>query len=140
MFTSHPSTRLWLTILLCGGLTVTVAGLASAKAPWSFRTQASDKKPTAQAEAVRSKLNHPIGLRWDKLINGLAAEHGMTAVIERIPSGNFKRFDRREYNLTDALNLLNVEDVWHQVFKGAVILAALGANWLLWQSRQVEAH
>jgi ribose/xylose/arabinose/galactoside ABC-type transport system permease subunit len=42
--------------------------------------------------------------------------------------------------INNALNLLNVEDVWHQVFKGLVILAALGVNWLLWQSRQSEAH
>ncbi|MEV8467514.1 ABC transporter permease [Fluviibacterium sp. DFM31] len=42
--------------------------------------------------------------------------------------------------INNALNLLNVEDVWHQVFKGAVILAALGANYVLWQSRQAEAH
>lgn len=42
--------------------------------------------------------------------------------------------------INNALNLLNVEDVWHQVFKGLVILAALGANWVLWQSRQAEAH
>lgn len=42
--------------------------------------------------------------------------------------------------INNALNLLNVQDVWHQVFKGTVILAALGANWLLWQSRQQEAH
>jgi ribose/xylose/arabinose/galactoside ABC-type transport system permease subunit len=42
--------------------------------------------------------------------------------------------------INNSLNLLNVEDVWHQVFKGAVILLALGANWFLWQSRQVEAH
>ncbi|MCT8161724.1 ABC transporter permease [Pseudoruegeria sp. SHC-113] len=42
--------------------------------------------------------------------------------------------------INNSLNLLNVEDVWHQVFKGAVILFALGANWLLWQSRQAEAH
>ena len=42
--------------------------------------------------------------------------------------------------INNSLNLLNVEDVWHQVFKGMVILAALGANWLLWQSRQVEVH
>lgn len=42
--------------------------------------------------------------------------------------------------INNALNLLNVEDVWHQVFKGLVILAALGVNWLLWQSRQSETH
>lgn len=42
--------------------------------------------------------------------------------------------------INNALNLLNVEDVWHQVFKGLVILAALAVNWLLWQSRQAEAH
>lgn len=42
--------------------------------------------------------------------------------------------------INNSLNLLNVEDVWHQVFKGVVILAALGANWILWQSRQAEAH
>jgi ribose transport system permease protein/inositol transport system permease protein len=42
--------------------------------------------------------------------------------------------------INNSLNLLNVEDVWHQVFKGAVILAALGANWVLWQSRQAEAQ
>ncbi|MEP4637357.1 MAG: ABC transporter permease, partial [Yoonia sp.] len=42
--------------------------------------------------------------------------------------------------VNNALNLLNVEDVWHQVFKGVVILTALGVNWLLWQSRQSEAH
>lgn len=40
----------------------------------------------------------------------------------------------------NALNLLNVTDVWHQVFKGSIILAALGVNWVLWQSRQAEAH
>lgn len=42
--------------------------------------------------------------------------------------------------INNSLNLLNVEDVWHQVFKGAVILIALGVNWALWQSRQIEAH
>lgn len=42
--------------------------------------------------------------------------------------------------VNNALNLLNVEDVWHQVFKGLVILGALGVNWLLWQSQQREAH
>ncbi|SHH13670.1 ABC transporter permease [Cognatishimia maritima] len=40
----------------------------------------------------------------------------------------------------NALNLLNVTDVWHQVFKGSIILAALGANYVLWQSRQAEAQ
>lgn len=40
--------------------------------------------------------------------------------------------------VNNSLNLLNVEDVWHQVFKGLVILLALGANWILWQSRQRE--
>ncbi len=42
--------------------------------------------------------------------------------------------------INNALNLLNVVDVWHQVFKGAVILAALAINWMLWQSRQADAH
>ena len=42
--------------------------------------------------------------------------------------------------INNSLNLLNVQDVWHQVFKGLVILVALGVNWLLWQSRQKEAH
>ncbi|MGH1464832.1 MAG: ABC transporter permease [Cognatishimia sp.] len=41
--------------------------------------------------------------------------------------------------VNNALNLLNVVDVWHQVFKGSIILAALGVNWLLWQSRQAES-
>ena len=38
--------------------------------------------------------------------------------------------------INNSLNLLNVEDVWHPVFKGLVILIALGVNWVLWQSRQ----
>jgi ribose transport system permease protein/inositol transport system permease protein len=42
--------------------------------------------------------------------------------------------------INNSLNLLNVEDVWHQVFKGLVILLALGVNWVLWQSRQVETQ
>ena len=42
--------------------------------------------------------------------------------------------------INNSLNLLNVEDVWHQVFKGLVILIALGANWILWQSRQREVQ
>ncbi|MDG4674939.1 ABC transporter permease [Shinella sp. 838] len=42
--------------------------------------------------------------------------------------------------INNALNLLNVEDVWHLVFKGLVILFALGINWIVWQSRQVESH
>lgn len=42
--------------------------------------------------------------------------------------------------INNALNLLSVEDVWHQVFKGLVIFAALGVNWMLWQSRQSEAQ
>lgn len=42
--------------------------------------------------------------------------------------------------INNSLNLLNVEDVWHQVFKGLVILVALGANWALWQSRRKETQ
>lgn len=42
--------------------------------------------------------------------------------------------------INNSLNLLNVEDVWHQVFKGLVILLALAANWVLWQSRQKEVQ
>ena len=42
--------------------------------------------------------------------------------------------------INNSLNLLNVEDVWHQVFKGGVILIALGVNWVLWQSQQAETH
>lgn len=42
--------------------------------------------------------------------------------------------------VNNSLNLLNVEDVWHQVFKGLVILIALGANWIIWQSRQREVQ
>lgn len=42
--------------------------------------------------------------------------------------------------INNSLNLLNVQDVWHLVFKGTVILLALGVNWFLWQSRQVEGH
>lgn len=42
--------------------------------------------------------------------------------------------------VNNSLNLLNVEDVWHLVFKGLVILIALGANWVLWQSRQREVQ
>lgn len=42
--------------------------------------------------------------------------------------------------INNSLNLLNVEDVWHQVFKGLVILFALAVNWVLWQSRQREVQ
>lgn len=42
--------------------------------------------------------------------------------------------------INNSLNLLSVEDVWHLVFKGAVIFGALGVNWLLWQSRQAETQ
>jgi ribose transport system permease protein/inositol transport system permease protein len=42
--------------------------------------------------------------------------------------------------INNSLNLLNVEDVWHLVFKGVVILAALGMNWVLWESRQTTTH
>lgn len=42
--------------------------------------------------------------------------------------------------INNSLNLLNVEDVWHQVFKGLVILLALAVNWFLWQSRQRDTH
>lgn len=42
--------------------------------------------------------------------------------------------------INNSLNLLNVEDVWHQVFKGLVILLALAINWFLWQSRQRETY
>lgn len=42
--------------------------------------------------------------------------------------------------INNSLNLLNVEDVWHLVFKGSVILVALAANWVLWQSRQRVVH
>ncbi len=42
--------------------------------------------------------------------------------------------------INNSLNLLNVEDVWHLVFKGVVIIAALAMNWVLWESRQVQTH
>ncbi len=42
--------------------------------------------------------------------------------------------------LNNSLNLLNITDVWHPVFKGLVIIAALGLNWFLWQSRERAAH
>lgn len=42
--------------------------------------------------------------------------------------------------VNNSLNLLNVPDVWHPVFKGLVIVAALGINWAVWQSSQRAQH
>jgi type II secretory pathway component GspD/PulD (secretin) len=102
---SSRSTRLGLTVLLCGGLTVVAGTLAFAKAPWAFQT----KPAAAQPGIARSTLNFPLGTRWDKVLNGFAAEHGLTMVMDRIPTGTFKRLDRREYALTASLNILNEE-------------------------------
>ena len=41
--------------------------------------------------------------------------------------------------INNSLNLLNVEDVWHQVFKGVVILTALVINWLTYKTKSIEA-
>lgn len=41
--------------------------------------------------------------------------------------------------INNSLNLLNVEDVWHQVFKGVVILTALIINWLTYKTKSIEA-
>jgi type II secretory pathway component GspD/PulD (secretin) len=86
-------------------LTVAAGSLVFAKAPWAFQT----KPAAAQAGTARSTLNFPLGSRWDKVLNGFAAEHGLTMVMDRIPSGKFKRFDRREYALRASLNILNEE-------------------------------
>ncbi|MFP6701943.1 MAG: hypothetical protein VB861_09385, partial [Planctomycetaceae bacterium] len=102
---SNRSTRLSLTVLLCGGLTVVAGSLAFAKAPWAFQA----KPVAAQPGTARSKLNFPLGTRWDKLLNGFASEHGLTLVMDQIPSGKFKRLDRREYALTASLNIFNEE-------------------------------
>lgn len=42
--------------------------------------------------------------------------------------------------INNSLNLLNVPDVWHQVFKGVVIIAALVLNWLIRKQSGIEAH
>lgn len=42
--------------------------------------------------------------------------------------------------INNSLNLLNVEDVWHQVFKGVVIIMALVLNWLTNRKEGVECH
>lgn len=42
--------------------------------------------------------------------------------------------------INNSLNMLNVPDVWHPVFKGIVIVAALGMNWVIWQSAQKTAY
>lgn len=42
--------------------------------------------------------------------------------------------------INNSLNLLNVEDVWHQVFKGVVIIMALVLNWLTNRKGGVECH
>lgn len=105
MLNSSRSTRIGLTVLLCGGLTVVAGSLAFAKAPWAFQAESA----AAQPGTARSTLNFPLGARWDKVLNGFASDHGLTLVMDRIPSGKFKRFDRREYALTASLNLLNEE-------------------------------
>ncbi len=33
--------------------------------------------------------------------------------------------------INNSLNLLNVQDIWHQVFKGLVIIGALAMNWMI---------
>ncbi len=105
VFNSSRSARQSLTVLLCGGLTVVAGTLAFAKAPWTFQA----KPDVAQAGTARSSLNFPLGTQWDKMLNGFAAEHGLTLVMDRIPSGTFKRLDRREYALTASLDILNEE-------------------------------
>ncbi len=112
MLNSSRSTRLSRIVLLCGGLTVVVGTLAFAKAPWAFQA----KPAAAQLGTVRSTLNFPLGSRWDKVLNGFASEHGLTLVMDRIPSGTFKRFDRRKHALTASLNILN-EDLAQQDFR-----------------------
>ncbi|MDC7227235.1 MAG: ABC transporter permease [Spirochaetales bacterium] len=42
--------------------------------------------------------------------------------------------------INNSLNLLNVQDVWHQVFKGIVIIAALVLNWAIRKQSGIEAH
>ena len=110
------STRIGLTVLLCGGLTVAVGTLAFAKAPWSFRGSKAKQNETEKPEVVQSKLNYPFGTRWDKVLNHLAAEHGLTMVMSKVPRGNFKRFDRSEYDFEAAIGVLN-EELHQQDFR-----------------------
>jgi len=110
------STRIRLTVLLCGSLTVTIGTLAFAKSPWSFRTSRAEQRQTENPSPVQSNLNYPFGTRWDKVFNQLASEHGLTMVMDRIPKGYFKRFDRREYAFSVALDILN-EELQQQDFR-----------------------
>ena len=116
MFSTSRNTRNWLNVLVCAGLTAAIGTMAFAKAPWSFQ----DKKAKPEAELdstdLRSQLNHPIGMKWDKVLNNLGSDHGLTVVMDRIPRGTFKRSDRREYSLNQALNILN-EELQQQDFR-----------------------
>ncbi len=116
MFKLQRSTRIGLTVLLCGGLTVAVGTLAFAKAPWSFRGSKAKQNEPEKPEVVQSKLNYPFGTRWDKVLNHLAAEHGLTMVMSKVPRGNFKRFDRSEYDFEAAIGVLN-EELHQQDFR-----------------------
>ena len=110
------STRIGLTVLLCGGLTVAVGTLAFAKAPWSFRGAKAKQDQAEKSESVESKLNYPFGTRWDKVLNQLASEHGLTMVMSQLPKGKFKRFDRSEYDFEAATAVLN-EELHQQDFR-----------------------
>ena len=110
------STRIGLTVLLCGGLTVAVGTLAFAKAPWSFRGAKAKQDQAEKSEPVESKLNYPFGTRWDKVLNQLASEHGLTMVMSQLPKGKFKRFDRSEYDFEAATAVLN-EELHQQDFR-----------------------
>ena len=116
MSSTSRNTRRWFNVLVCGSLTATIGTMAFAKAPWSFQDKKADPQSELETTDTRSKLNHPIGVKWDKVLNKLGSDHGLTVVMDRFPRGKFKRSDRREYGLNQALNILN-EELQQQDFR-----------------------
>jgi len=106
VFTTRRSIRMGVAILVVAGLVTAAGSLAVARSPWSF-LQAGKTAPTASPAELRSNLHYPLATRWDKVLHRLAADHGLTMVMDRVPRDRFRRWDRTEHTLPAAMGVIN---------------------------------
>lgn len=90
----------------------------------AFRDSAERMPVVEDDDGVR--LNY-FEAPWDRVLGSVADQAGLTLVMDKAPRGRYARRDRKRYELSSALNILNaeLEPQGFRVFRQGTFLVAL---------------